>query len=63
MKATTRNRLGVFYVISAPSFLLLCLGAIVAVIVTSKNAMAASSLLMPTSIAAWGMRRCADWLN
>lgn len=63
MKSATQNRLKVFYVVFAPVFLVLCLACTVAVILTSESAIFATPLAVPTSIGAWMVRRCADWLT
>ncbi|QDV50458.1 hypothetical protein Enr17x_24980 [Gimesia fumaroli] len=63
MKAATRNRLRIAYLIFAPAFLVLCLAAIFIVVFFSDNAICAAPLYLPTLIAFWSMRRCTNWLN
>ncbi len=63
MKAATRTRLKVLYIVFAPLFLLLCLGAIASVVLTARHAFFAAPLLVPTAIAARNLRRCSEWLR
>lgn len=63
MKAATRNRFRIAYLIFAPAFLVLCLILIFLVLFYGENVLCALAFWGPTWIAAREIERCANWLN